>query len=664
MSDRFHNPYQFATVSTDDTSTLKWNEDNALSRSENKFARHDFWHEQGLSGSITATLTTLSPVVIGGKQTAGDKAAGTKGNVAAYRDCHGTLAIPGNSLRGMISSYAEIVSRSAMRVLDTHDNKPYSLRMQSNEAYKSIGVLFRRNNQWFIYPVERISTDSERKPVKINFDSLGSYSGKGKIPNKADLMDELECYQAIHNPHVTSCQGYDIEGLFEEYEGIHYIRGRQEHMQEVHLEKCFKWNGQLNQDSKETKPIPDDVIQHLESTLESQFADNQKLIDKGDDDGEVAAIDFLPKGYAEHEGRWYENKEHSPRVLPGDLVYFKTNNADTEVVSLGFSAIGRRTAIGSLAESFRKAEGLNALPWGENRDELTPAEQLFGVVEDSVSLGKNARSLASRLRFADASGEKGIEHKQMEEKTLKILNSPKPPSPSMYFSSGKGEYVSKADFDLNFHRPNGRKRYLPHHPEEVTSEEEKYRFETQQAGDDFRPWMHVMCKPIKTGASFTINIHFDNLHEAELDLLIYCLQPDPEFIHRLGLGKPLGLGHVKIDAIAVSVIDRQQRYTPEALDNPLLPPQEAEILYEYDEERAYKCLVDREAAKQLLQLGSLEYIKHPVCYPYSSTKNQSAYNETKSYEWFVENDRIGNAVKHQILTKNQEGKTIETLDSE
>ena len=62
------------------------------------------------------------------------------------------------------------------------------------------------------------------------------------------------------------------------------------------------------------------------------------------------------------------------------------------------------------------------------------------------------------MRFTDALPTQAVP--LGEPIVLKILNSPKPPSPAMYFS-GK-DYVAKTALDLNHDAPNGRKHYLPH----------------------------------------------------------------------------------------------------------------------------------------------------------------------------------------------------------
>lgn len=47
----------------------------------------------------------------------------------------------------------------------------------------------------------------------------------------------------------------------------------------------------------------------------------------------------------------------------------------------------------------------------------------------------------------------------------------------------------------------------------------------------------------------------------KLGLLLYALEPDAGFHHKVGMGKPLGLGSVKVEVLGYFRVDRGQRYT-------------------------------------------------------------------------------------------------------
>jgi hypothetical protein len=70
----------------------------------------------------------------------------------------------------------------------------------------------------------------------------------------------------------------------------------------------------------------------------------------------------------------------------------------------------------------------------------------------------------------------------------------------------------------------------------------------------------VKVKPVRPHTGFYFHVDFDNLTERELGLLCYSLQPTPDYRHKLGMGKPLGLGTVRIDPIAMLFVSRGDRY--------------------------------------------------------------------------------------------------------
>jgi CRISPR-associated protein (TIGR03986 family) len=74
---------------------------------------------------------------------------------------------------------------------------------------------------------------------------------------------------------------------------------------------------------------------------------------------------------------------------------------------------------------------------------------------------------------------------------------------------------------------------------------------------------HTQFKPVKAGVRFKFRIYFENLSDRELGALCWVLRPlgDPakEYCHHLGMGKPLGMGAVKLEA-TLHLTDRRRRY--------------------------------------------------------------------------------------------------------
>lgn len=631
MSEKFYNPYQFIPVLAPKAEHLTDYQDLDTFKSvKNTFVRHDYWHEKSKSGRIVCTLEALSPLVVGGKQTSGNKESKTEGKVEPYRNRAGEVAIPANSLRGMVTNIAEAISHSSMRVLNTLENEFYSTRMRTEEAFKDIGVLCKRNEQWFIFPLGEGESNGN---YKDEYDSL--------------FLRSHECFQAENNKDFHNG-------------GVFYIRGEHESMPKKLHETFLFWNGKVVE--KDRISIGSEQIKQFEQLLRERYA-------------EEPDFPYLPKGYEKQE-RGLNDKSKSI-LLDGDLIYYKSSFSwklrRSYVTALSYSAIGRRIVEGNLADALKRIGGDNILLWDDHRQQLTPAEALFGVVEDKPAKNKDARNLAARVRFTDA--ELLPASKKMRllpTRTLKILNSPKPPSPTMYFSTEKGRHISKGELNLDLHNPNGRKRYLPH-PNVLGKQDDQYHFDTKLKGKDYRHHLHLKCQPIDVGTQFQFSIYFENLSPAELELLYVSLMPSQDFVHRLGLGKPLGLGHVSLTKVEVGVVNRQQRYSLTSLLDDSTEKYQPFNMAGHHVPNTEK-LIEEEALNELLAMSNPANIHHPICYPYSKFANQPVQNEKEGFEWFVCNDRAAASddsnytgqFLRRLNTKNAEGEleVIPTLDAD
>jgi CRISPR-associated protein (TIGR03986 family) len=70
---------------------------------------------------------------------------------------------------------------------------------------------------------------------------------------------------------------------------------------------------------------------------------------------------------------------------------------------------------------------------------------------------------------------------------------------------------------------------------------------------------HTIIRPVKAGITFSGRIRFENLTDLELGALLEALQLPDGCCHRLGMGKPLGLGSVRITS-RLQLVDRAARY--------------------------------------------------------------------------------------------------------
>ena len=293
-------------------------------------------------------------------------------------------------------------------------------------------------------------------------------------------------------------------------------------------------------------------------------------------------LPFHPHGTRRNEG----GLDRELRLKSGDLVFFRPDEKGQRIVEISFSSIwrGRVETLNNgqpiTAADFFAAINRNLPPLGSHpgRDAITIVEQLFGFVEDGpAARTEGARAMASRLRFSFGRPSPSAVPSPGTPVILKILASPKPPSPNFYFKRDQGEGPIKKrqlamadqgnpddDRQTSIHaRPQGRKVYL-HHPEGA------YRrspppWESERPQENQNQKAEV--RPLPADSSiFYFHVDFDNLSRLELGLLCYAIRPEASFAHKLGLGKPLGLGSVRIDPMALLLIHRASRYGQDPLD--------------------------------------------------------------------------------------------------
>jgi len=373
------------------------------------------------------------------------------------------------------------------------------------------------------------------------------------------------------------------------------------------------------------------------------------------------------------------------RLKDGDLVYFLPSPDGQSVGEISLSSIwrGRVECRGKneLPEealttySFFRRIDKELVPFGEGRTKITIAEQVFGFVDRGKEEGsEGGLTLASRVRFSHAllkefhqqdyeawtPDSQGLISPWGEEKTLKILDSPKPPSPALYFHprGGRG-YIEKRKLSAQSNIPHGRKFYLhrPGQPSQPWWSKYQWSDSADRNNPELKWTQRSVARPVQSGAVFYFHVDFWNLSRKELGMLAYALMPTPEFRHKVGMGKPIGLGRVKMEPVGAYFVNREGRYTAEGLFGPRY--ENRWLALEARPERWHTKYArelgaqaggeDLEVLKKefeggmsatirnaLRLLGRTSGLRGAVHYP--TVNDQGAYAEDKLYRWFVEND--------------------------
>ncbi|MDS4060274.1 MAG: TIGR03986 family CRISPR-associated RAMP protein [Candidatus Contendobacter sp.] len=204
---------------------------------------------------------------------------------------------------------------------------------------------------------------------------------------------------------------------------------------------------------------------------------------------------------------------------------------------------------------------------------LDLAEAIFGTVNGEPQDDKpQTGSHKSRLRFDDAEwvgsgspfleGEDGI-------RWPAVLSKPKPTSYQNYLvqsdpegrkekllsysapppDSGGSTTTALRGFKLYWHRESADKDL---HLAPLTKHVKQY----------------TVIRPVKSGMEFRGRVRFENLNQLELGALLAALELPANYRHHLGMGKPLGMGSVRVEA-ATTLYDPVKRYQSLAVDGRL-----------------------------------------------------------------------------------------------
>lgn len=609
----FHNPYHFVPVKSGERPDDIPVDSKAEHITHDRFVSRTTQAQSVYSGRLTCRLTTEDPVVIGDKRA--EELRNGSYQVLPFK-LEDKPAIPASTLRGLISSIAEAASNSALRVLE---DRLFSYRAEMVGALSAIGMIVetRDENGTTVLRLRPLALPTMEGPHGGNIPLDGRYRQMFPIdsipPLKVYVGDQGQirsdafvprlpfqsfsrgcpqyCYAKLHarawNPNHTLSPGahqYRKAGGGADFllsqtttDGLppclESERPENEEERNLYTRGILRILGVPGrEDIPNTKkhelfiPYPEDVettptFPILPSALKLFYTLADERTEARKDE---PFLPYEPRGTARNNAP--ENADDRRfRLKDGDLVYFRPDSNGEAVEEIALSAIWRRER-GTSFDYFRRLSP-ELLPFHKDRRQLTIAEQLFGFVEQRQKGQASpvaARALAGRLRFSF-----GLPHFAQDdpykddpyeaEVLLKVLDSPKPPSPALYFkrANGQGAYVAKKDLNPQAYAPQGRKFYLHRYTPLATP----WKTFATEDNRKQKSW----GQPLRPQRVFYFHIDFDNLSQRELELLCYAVRPTDNFRHKLGMGKPLGLGKVRIDPVGLFYIDRQARYRETAL---------------------------------------------------------------------------------------------------
>lgn len=341
----------------------------------------------------------------------------------------------------------------------------------------------------------------------------------------------------------------------------------------------------------------------------------------------------------------------------------------------------------------------DALPRRVTRSEVNPAEVMFGFIREASKKGIKlpdgaVPSAAGKLRFSHAlpSGEwrgnptselfsrtgyikpligkfpndvKAVRLKEQSQpmKEPKNHDGLRSATPNFYFNyaeKGKeNDFIDKADFatrEPQDFTPQGTKFYL--HNSDI--EGQPWISADRSSGNEDLERKATVAL-LERGVTFDFHVDFDNLSDHELNILCYSLRPTERFRHKIGLGKALGLGSIRIDPLSLVLVDRAARYGETAVfsADDRATAAEGQGLDRFkthvDSHSAWLDREDKAAKRALLAIGETHRFgsgPHPddssvpvLSVPLTEDKfkirrdpAQRLKAEDESFAWFVGND--------------------------
>lgn len=262
------------------------------------------------------------------------------------------------------------------------------------------------------------------------------------------------------------------------------------------------------------------------------------------------------------------------------------------------------------------------------------AEAIFGKISKECSF-------ASRVFFEDAFLEPGQDEVYLfkQPRTPKILSNPKPTTFQHYLEQDPNSSPQNLNH-WNTQGTNIRGHKLYWHRNVSDSD---WQFKGNEKIKNTKLLTDI--KPVKPHVKFHFRIRFENLSEVELGAILFALELPEGCYHKLGMGKPLGLGSVKITP-TLFLVDRESRY--QGLfegDGWRLAMKQVEIRKFKDAFENYILKNIRNEEKSLWELDRMKQLKTML-----------DWNNTKLKGWLKETDymNIDEFKNRSVLPRPQE----------
>ena len=566
MAELFVNPYTFVSLRDGKTP-------NNISPNDKR-----------LSGKIVCTLITKTQLVIPDLK---DSTTSEGINKHPFFRVGGKAVIPGSSIRGVIRNAYEALTNSCMHINDKDDDY-FSSRQNKLHA----GLIVHENGGYVLYKAERLramQSDSELKTLKTG----------DRVSFRKQLKDKED--QSLYHMAYDVKRSDNGEGVFLRVDLFRSKRKDKKTREKVptqnHPSVFVRGDVEGRLSEKELHSFGENISRYEPKTKETKYVSKDY----------AACFRVMKKGES---------------ILP---VWYFIKNGHHYLAPSQFS----RTVFISKPKDMLEKMGYSACV---SKRDMCEACALFGMISS-----EKGSTVASHVRFGDAVCVN--EDRFDGYYVLPVLGSPRLSSFEFYLKNKNGRYNTVNDrFKKKMFVPidpdeadtvlSGRKFYWHHKGKKIT-ENDKNAIDIairaqQEHKKDFSS-KDSCFELVKAGAEFSFEVYFDGITEEQLKKLVYSLNfgdnnVKSRLCHKIGHGKPVGLGSVKICVNSIfSRTFENGNYTVDDVTDKYVSPKAEELFDERDYMQVLKAVC----------MDTIEDRKL-ISYPKTTTSEQA-------FSWFVKN---------------------------
>lgn len=521
-------------------------------------ADHNCYDSERHTGYITCTLVAETPLYIRtglspeefaeiATKPFHEMSEEQKKRYAQFFALNGLPAIPGSSLRGMFRTLVEIATYSKVtrvtgrqpfffRAVAAEKSDPLAVPYKQELRKVKAGYLIEQKGKWYIQPATTLNNQTylwvSQRVALAGCSVLKSFDQADYRPqyihvsfNEASVKNNRLFVKEVQDNDSGNHQGVLVTSGSMQETGSDENSPRRNH--------CIVLS--IDQDAQRLE-IDEQAVQDYRNGL----------------------TDFQKECFSEDWGFIQHNRP----------VFYVPPKEDEPVVYFGQSPnfrIPYRYAGSKKASSPR-----DFVPRDLRDSTITDlAEAMFGYVPtDDGERNDTRQAYAGRVFFDDAPLllDKVVPLSDKEYITPHILASPKPTTFQHYLVQKQEEreqlrhYASTPETDTVI---RGHKLYW-HQGQEPRLTRDAWLARIQAEDDKVKkaPKQYTGMQPLAPDNAFTVTIRFENLSDVELGVLLWLVQKasDSQYRLKLGMGKPLGMGSVRLEEARVVCSQRVQRY--------------------------------------------------------------------------------------------------------